>query len=186
MSTRCWLLKRCDGELMICALAAERFNYFNCIINRFLPLLTLHLGLHVKSESSVLRFSREQQLILEPCVSAEGLPRVSHFNDVIGEVVRFSERVLAFADASVRVLHENHDFLEDESVSMLVLLIPVRLDVQIAVEQQPSVLRQLVAIRQVQINYRLADLLNYIQLFTITLHFVDILSDVDHRFFRPL
>lgn len=66
---------------------------------------------------------------------------------------------------------------------MLVLLILVRFDVQVAVEQQPAVLRQLVPVRQIQIDYRLADLFDDIQLLAIALHFVDELRYINHGLF---
>lgn len=180
------LLERRDGEFVIRDFAAERLDHLDGVVDRLHPLLALDFGFHVKREGRFLRLPRQQQLVLEARVAPEGLPRVTHLDEVVGEVVRFPKRVLALADASVGVLHQNHNLLEDERVAVLVLLVLVRFDVQVAVEQQPAVLRQFVAIRKVQINYRLANLLDDIQLLAIALHFVDELCYVHHRFLRAL
>lgn len=69
---------------------------------------------------------------------------------------------------------------------MLVLLIVVRFDVQVAVEQQPPILRQLVSVGEVQVNYRLLHLLDHVELFTVALHLVDVLRHVHHGLLCPL
>lgn len=95
------LLERGDGELVIRALASERFDDLDCVVDGLHPLLALNLGLHVKRESRFLRFPREQKLIFEASVANQSFPRMTNLDDVVGEIVRLSESVLSFADASI-------------------------------------------------------------------------------------
>lgn len=109
-----------------------------------------------------------------------------HLHPIVLQIVRLPERVLTLADSRVGVLHQDHDLLEYKRVPVLHLLILVRLDVNVAVQQQPSVLLQVITVRQVEVYDALLDLLDDYQVLGIPLHFIRVLGHVVHSLLGPL
>lgn len=113
--------------------------YLHCILQSIDPLFSFSLRFHVQRKRCWLCLAGQQQLEFEARIFTECFATERRFNAIVGQIMCFAEWILTVV-AQFRGFHQNHDFLKDKHVAWLGFLVFVRFDVQIAVQQQMTIL----------------------------------------------